>query len=130
MRVGGPDQPAISAPNFVIPFGGSPDGCVLMKFSAPVVRVALTTDRCLGEKRDLVRLSALKFTSARQPFTILAITEAFDNATTKPDNRLEVQSTTPFLFALFQCTTEREGFDDLEIEWAPEAAAVPAKPEK
>jgi hypothetical protein len=128
--VGGDRQPAISSPNFVIPVGGGPEGCVLMRFSAPVVRIQLTTDRFRNENRDVVRLYALKTEPGRQLFSILAVSEGADDALTEPDNHLQVKSSAPFQFALFQCTTEREGFDDLEIEWAPEAASDPAKSEK
>ena len=126
--VGGADQPAISPPNFVIPFGGGPARCVLMKFSDPVVRVRLTTDCCLNEVRDVVRLYGLKRASARR-FSILEVSEGFDDALTEPDNRLEVRSKTPFQYALFQCTTEQEGFDDLEFEPAPPAESPPASEE-
>src|ERR1700686_2274369 len=41
-------------------------------------------------------------------------------------NPLEVQSKIPFRYALFQCTTEQEGFDDLEFEPAPAPESTPA----
>lgn len=122
--IGGHGQPAISPPNFVIPVGGGPQGCVLMKFSAPVVRVRVTTDRYRDETRDMVRLYALQPEQALQRFSVLAVTEGADDALTEPENQLQVQAATPFQYALFQCTTEREGFDDLEIEWAPGEPAV------
>jgi hypothetical protein len=127
--IGGASQPAISAPNFVIPFGGGPKGCVVMKFTSPVTRARLTTDCFPDEARDVVRLYALKRESGRQ-FSIVAVAEGFDDALTGPDNRLEVQSKTPFHYALFQCTTEREGFDDLEFEPAPASLSTPADESK
>ena len=126
--IGGHGQPAISRPNFVFSVGGAPNGCVLMKFNAPVSRVRLKTDCYADENPDVVRLYALKEEQdrGRTHYSILAMSEGSDDATAEPDNQLEVHSVTPFTFAMFQCTTEREGFDDLEIVWASEDN-LPAK---
>ena len=50
----------------------------------------------------------------------LAVTEAVDNATTSPGNFLSLAGLSPFSFAIFQTTTEQEGFDNLTFTTVPE----------
>jgi hypothetical protein len=116
--IGGPSQPAISLPNFVIPIGGTKNGCLLMEFTRPVTRVSVTTDQFTPENKDRVRLIALK-KSQGNTYEVLIVDEKDDDALTAPDNLLEVQSATPFQYALFQCLTEREGIDDLSFDLVP-----------
>lgn len=111
--LGNPDS--ISPPNFAAAagvFGVAND--VLMAFSTPVTSVQLTTDDNPFEAPDIVRLLALAPTANPNQFVVLAIAEGLDNATMPPDNMLSVSlGGVPFSFALFQVTTEAEGFDDL-----------------
>jgi hypothetical protein len=117
------DAPSISPPNFAI--GAQvlgPANDVLLSFSTPVTSVQLTTDDAFPEIHggNLVRLLALASTSAPFQYQVLALAEALDNATCAPGNLLSVSlGGEPFSFALFQVTTEAEGFDDLAFVTAP-----------
>ena len=51
-------------------------------------------------------------------FQVIAVAEAFDNATTSPGNLLSLAGLPPFSFAIFQTTTEQEGFDNLNFTFA------------
>ena len=99
--------------------GGTND--LLMSFSTPVTSVRLTSDDAPGEVPDVIRLLALAATGTPNQFTVLASTDGLDNATTSPANQLAVTNGgLPFSFALFQTTTEQEGFDDLTFSPTPE----------
>src|SRR5262249_11220903 len=77
------------------------------------------------EGPDIVRLLALAPTANPDQFVVLAIAEGLDNATMPPGNLLSVTlGGVPFSFALFQVTTEAEGFDDLTFQTVT-GAAVP-----
>ncbi len=103
---------AVSPPNFATALGvGTND--LLMSFSSPVTSVRVRTDHFSPESADLVRLLALAPTGNPNEFQVLAIAQGFDNATSAPGDTLAVSMATPFSFALFQTTTEPEGFDDL-----------------
>lgn len=113
---------SISPPNFVAAsavFGTAND--LLMSFSTPVASVQLTTDDTPVENPNVVRLLALA--PAGNQFEVLAIAEGLDHATSSPANLLSVSlGGTPFSFALFQVTTEGEGFDDLIFDTADSGA--------
>lgn len=108
------NQPAnaVSPPNFATALGvGTND--LLMSFSSPVTSVRVRTDHFSPESSDVVRLLALAPTGNPNEFQVLGIAQGSDNATSAPGDTLAVSMATPFSFALFQTTTEAEGFDDL-----------------
>jgi hypothetical protein len=112
--LGGPGQPSISDPNFAIPRGAGNARDLLMIFTTPVTSIQVTTDDYSRELPDVVRLLALGATASPDAYTVLAFDEKLDDAITPPDNLLSVSlGGTPFSFALFEVTTEQEGFDDL-----------------
>jgi hypothetical protein len=119
---------SISSPNLAIARGGGLND-LLMIFTTPVTSVRLTSDDfppSLGEAPDIIRLMALAPTSTPNQFTVLAFDEKLDNAVSSPDNLLSVTlGGTPFSYALFQVTTEQEGFDDLSFD---PVRAVPEPP--
>lgn len=98
-----------SLPNLVAPSGS---GDVLMDFTGSggvtAIRVALDNH---PESGDIVRLYGLAAGAAPNEFRILAVDEDTDDGTGKT---LSVASDgRPFDYALFEITTELEGFDDL-----------------
>lgn len=116
----------ISIPNFAAAsgvFGISND--LLMSFSIPVTSVQVTTDDASpdGGGAQIVRLLALAATANPNEFSVLAAAQGLDDATTSPANQLSVALATPFSFALFQVTTEAEGFDNLVFNAVPEPAS-------
>lgn len=99
--------------------GGTND--LLMSFSTPVTSVSLTSDDAPGEVPDVIRLLALAATGTPNQFTLLSSAQGLDDAVTSPGNQLTVTNGgLPFSFALFQTTTEQEGFDDLTFSPVPE----------
>lgn len=110
---------AVSPPNFATARNvGLND--LLMAFSAPVTGVSLRTDHFSPESADIVRLLALAPTGSANTFRVLAIAEGFDNAVSAPGDTLSVDlGGAPFSYALFQTTTEPEGFDDLTFTFIP-----------
>ncbi|MBL8820492.1 MAG: PEP-CTERM sorting domain-containing protein [Planctomyces sp.] len=123
--LGGAGQPAISRPNFAIARGGGTRD-LLMIFTTPVTSVSLISDNYFPESADIIRLGALKSTGIENQFTVLGYDEKFDNATSSPANRLTISlNGQSFSYALFQVTTESEGFDDLTFTQAvPEPASI------
>lgn len=95
-----------------------------MAFSTPVTSVQLTTDDAGGEDADIVRLLALAQTGNPNEFVVLAVAQGLDDATTSPANQLGVSLATPLSFALFQVTTEAEGFDNLTFNQVPEPTGL------
>ncbi len=118
---------SISPPNFAaasLVFSGAAND-LLMSFATPITSLQLTTDDNPSEAPDFVRLLALEATGNLWEFRVLALAEGTDNATTPPGNLLSVDlQGTPFSFALFQTTTEPEGFDDLVFNTVPEPSAL------
>ncbi len=107
-----------SLPNILVATGSNTRDS-LISFSKPVSSVSLTSDNTV-EGRDIIRLIALSPTEKPNEFKVLAFDEAFDDATSAPDNLLSVDlGTTSFSYAVFQVTTELEGFDDLIFKTAP-----------
>jgi hypothetical protein len=120
MVLGNPN--AVSRPNFAAAsgvFAANGPNDVIMRFTQPVDSVRLVTDRTPGEAPDLVRLVALVPHGPNQ-FVITAIDTGVDNATTAPANVLAVTPPNPVSFALFQVTTEAEGFDNLRYTHPPD----------
>lgn len=106
---------AISDPNLAVARGGGLND-LLMIFTTPVTSVSLTSDEFPGESADIIRLIALAPTANVNEFTVLAFDEKLDDAVSSPGNLLSVAlGGTPFSYALFQATTEQEGFDNLSF---------------
>ncbi len=100
---------------------------MLIAFSAPVTEVSVRTDHFSPDFPDEVRLLALQPTGNPNEFKVLAVTHGFDNWTGPPGDTLVVNlGGVPFRFALFQTTTEPEGFDDLSFLPAVPAPALGA----
>lgn len=118
----------ISPPNFAAASGaffGIADD-LLMTFSGPVSTVSLTTDAANpdGGGADIVRLMALEATGNPGEFRVLDVVEAFDDEIAPPGNLLTVTNGgVAFRHALFQTTTEPEGFDDLNFTLVPDCVA-------
>ena len=101
---------AVSDPNFgVATNGGGND--VLMAFSTPITSLSLQTDDAIEAGAEIVRLLALVPIGGGM-YQVLAVAQGLDNATSLPGNLLAV-SGGPFSYALFQTTTEQEGFDNI-----------------
>ena len=119
------DSSSISPPKFAVPLDGGGND-LLIHFTSPVTSVSLTTDDYPYEGPDIVRLLALSPTSNPLKYTVLDIAEGWDNALTAPYNLLAVDNGgLGFSFALFQATTETEGFDDLTFTLAPSQVPEP-----
>jgi hypothetical protein len=114
---------AVSPPNFgVARFGGTGD--VLMFFPTPITSLSLVTDDATGEVADVVRLFALGDIGLPN-FQVLAAASGLDDAISSPANLLSVSlGGTPFQWALFQTTTEQEGFDDVTFTPVPEPTSM------
>lgn len=90
---------------------------VLMRFSNPIKSLQLKTDAATSERADVVRLLALKPTRKPFEFRVVAITQSLDNTTQSPENQMTLdRQQRSFSYALFQTTTEAEGFDDLKFK--------------
>jgi hypothetical protein len=111
---------SISSPNFAAATDGNFFE-VLFFFSTPITSLSLQTDDAL-EAADTVRLFALESTGPGA-FEVLNAASGLDNATTSPANFLQV--TYPgFSYAIFQTTTEQEGFDNVTFTPVPEPATI------
>ena len=114
----------ISSLNFITATTTVGTNDILMSFAVPIFSIQVTTDDPV-ESGDLVRLLALEPTENPWEFTVIGIAEGFDDATTSPANLLAIDlGNKSFSFALFQVTTESEGFDDLIFETVPEASGT------
>lgn len=114
---------SVSDPNFAAATnGGFFD--VLMSFSATVTSISLQTDDALEGAVDVVRLLGLTQIGINQ-FQVTAIAEGLDNATSAPGNLLSLPSVS-ITHAIFQATTEQEGFDNLtfDLTTVPEPATL------
>ena len=110
---------AVSQPNIAVALGGGLND-VLMSFSTPITAISVNSDSAPAEAADVIRLIAVAPTGNPNEFQVLAVVEAFDNATTSPGNLLSLAGLPPFSFAIFQTTTEQEGFDNLNFTSVPE----------
>jgi hypothetical protein len=120
---------AVSDPNFAAATNGNGFD-VLFFFPTPVSFLSLQTDATPNDPDggigigDTVRLFALNFLGAGQ-YEVIAADETLDNATSLPDSLLQVSLPgTGFSYALFQTTTEQEGFDDVYFTPVPEPATI------
>jgi hypothetical protein len=95
---------------------------VLFSFSTPITSLSLQTDSTFGESPEIVRLFALQLIGPNL-YQVIAVAEGLDNATAFPANFLQVTGGA-FSFALFQTTTEQEGFDNLTFTPIPEPATL------
>jgi len=115
---------AISPPNFAVARAAGFND-LLMNFTTPVTSVSVTSDDSPGEVADVIRLLALAPTGTPNQFTVLGLDSKSDNAISAPANLLSVSlGGASFSFALFQTTTEQEGFDDLTFTPVPEPATL------
>jgi hypothetical protein len=105
---------AVSQPNIAVALGGGLND-VLMSFSSPITAISVNSDSAPAEIADVIRLIAVAPTGNPNEFQVIAVAEAFDNATTSPGNLLSLTGLPPFSFAIFQTTTEQEGFDNLNF---------------
>ena len=105
---------AVSLPNIAVALGGGLND-VLMSFSTPITSISVNSDSAPGEGADVIRLIAVAPTGNPNEFQVIAVAEAFDNATTSPGNLLSLAGLPAFSFAIFQTTTEQEGFDNLNF---------------
>ena len=110
---------AVSQPNIAVALGGGSND-VLMSFSTPITAISVNSDSAPAEIADVIRLIAVAPTGNPNEFQVIAVAEAFDNATTSPGNLLSLAGLPPFSFAIFQTTTEQEGFDNLNFTTVPQ----------
>jgi hypothetical protein len=112
---------SISSPNFAAATNGGLNE-VLFSFSSPINSLSLQTDNTPGEAADVLRLLALQLIGPNQ-YQVVAVASGSDDATTFPANFLQVAGTT-FSYAIFQTTTEQEGFDNVDFTAVPEPATL------
>lgn len=110
---------AVSQPNIAVALGGGLND-VLMSFSSAITAISVNSDSAPAEIADVIRLIAVAPTGNPNEFQVIAVAEASDNATTSPGNLLSLTGLPPFSFAIFQTTTEQEGFDNLNFTTVPE----------
>jgi hypothetical protein len=111
---------SVSNPNFAAATNGGFNE-VLFRFSTPITSLSLQTDSTPGETAEVVRLLALQMIGPNI-FQVIAVAEGSDAATTSPANLLQV--TGGFSYAIFQTTTEQEGFDNVVFTPIPEPATL------
>jgi hypothetical protein len=112
---------SISNPNFAAATNGGLNE-VLFSFSTPIYSLSLQTDNTPGEGADIVRLLALQLIGPNQ-YQVVAVASGSDDAIAFPANFLQV-SGSPFSYAIFQTTTEQEGFDNVAFTAVPEPATL------
>ena len=112
---------SISNPNFAAATNGGLNE-VLFRFSTPINSLSLQTDNTPGEPADVVRLLALQQIGPTM-FQVIAVASGSDDATMFPANFLQVTGS-GFSFAIFQTTTEQEGFDNVTFASVPEPATL------
>ena len=112
---------SISNPNFAAATNGALNE-VLFRFSSPITSLSLQTDNTPGEPADVVRLLALQLIGPNL-FQVIAVASGSDDATGFPANFLQVTGT-GFSYAIFQTTTEQEGFDNIVFAAVPEPATL------
>lgn len=112
---------AVSNPNFA---GARSLGLqdTLMAFSSPISSLSLHSDDT-GESAQIIRLLSLLATGNPNEYQVLAFDEKFDNAVAEPGNLLSLNVPAGFSYALFQVTTEQEGFDDVSFAFRQEPGA-------
>jgi|SoiMethySBSTD1v2_1073268.scaffolds.fasta_scaffold17337_6 hypothetical protein len=113
---------SISSPNFAAATNGGFNE-VLFSFASPITSLSLQTDDTPGENPDVVRLLALQLIGPNQ-YEVVAVASGLDDATAFPANFLQVAAGGGFSYAIFQTTTEQEGFDNVEFAAVPEPATL------
>jgi len=113
---------AVSPPNFA---GARNLGLqdTLMSFTGSITSLSLHSDDAPADGNDVIRLLALEATGNPDEYRVLAFVAASDGAVSEPDNLLTVNVPGGFSFAIFQVTTEQEGFDDVTFA-TPEPATL------
>lgn len=115
---------AFSADQFAGPEPGGGANDLLMQFSTPITRVSVVSDQTV-EGADTIRLIALRSLGGGT-FEVLGFAAGLDNAIGLPSSLLAVDlGPTSFSYALFEITTEQEGFDDLRFETVGHAVPEP-----
>ena len=105
---------AFSGDQFAGPSPGGGTNDLLMQFSTPISKISVVSDQT-PEGAQTIRLIALADLGGGN-FEILGFAEGLDNTIGLPASLLEVDlGATSFSFALFEITTEQEGFDDLRF---------------
>lgn len=111
------DATAISGEQLAGPALGGTSNDLLMRFTAPVASLALTSDDAV-ETANTIRLIALAETTTAGRYRVVDMVEAQDDAVEAPANRLALAPAEAFSFALFEVTRQQEGFDDLTFAFA------------
>lgn len=114
---------AFSPDQFAGPSPGGGANDLLMAFSTPITRISVVSDQT-GEGPETIRLIALRHLGG-MAYEVLGFAAGPDNAIGLPASLLEVDlGATAFTHALFEVTTEQEGFDDLRFRTVPEPAPL------
>jgi hypothetical protein len=114
---------AISSPNFAVAHNGGLND-LLMSFTTPITSISVISDAAPGEAADVIRLIALQSLGSNQ-YMVLGFDQKLDNAIFPDANSiLTVSLASPFSFAIFQTTTEQEGFDNLTFTPVPEPTSL------
>jgi len=105
---------AVSNPNYAYASGTND---MFFSFTTPINSLSLDIDTYQPEGGDVVRLAALVFNSSDNTYEVIAVTSTIDNPVTTVT--LTVAPGQSFVHALFQSTTEQEGFDNLTFNVIP-----------
>ncbi|MFO0963917.1 MAG: hypothetical protein U0625_13575 [Phycisphaerales bacterium] len=92
----------------------------LFSFSSPITSLSMISDS--APDGPTFRLLALQATGDPNTFRVVAI----DEAVTGYQDHLDVSFAGGFSFAIFQVTTEQEGFDDISYTFVPGPGALAA----
>ena len=104
---------AFSGDQFAGPALGGGANDLLMQFASPTTFASVVSDQTV-ESSQTIRLIALKDLGGGA-FEVIDFDEGSDAALGLPDSLLQVGGGSTFTFALFEVTTEQEGFDDLRF---------------
>jgi hypothetical protein len=105
---------AFSGDQFAGPALGGGANDLLMQFASPTAFVSVVSDQTAGESSQIIRLIALQDLGGGM-FQVIDFDEGSDAALGLPASLLQVGAASTFTFALFEVTTEQEGFDDLRF---------------
>jgi hypothetical protein len=114
------DASAISGEQLAGPSLGGTANDLLMRFSAPLATISLTSDD-LFETANPIRLIALAETGTVDRYRVVDFVEAQDDATSPPANLLALTPSESFTLALFEVRSQQEAFDDLTFTFASSA---------
>jgi len=112
---------AFSGDQFAGPALGGGANDLLMQFAAPTTFASVVSDQT-AESSQTIRLIALKDLGGGT-FEVIDFDEGSDAVLGLPDSLLQVGAASIFTFALFEVTTEQEGFDDLRFS-VPEPRSI------